>query len=235
MFHDVDRTLRNLLLENLVNLPGCPVREARQIAFEHPLQAETILTGEARVNLYLHDVRENLALRQYGDQPVSRDPRQDPVVTRRTLPRISLSYLVTVYAGDDPTTEHRLLADVLGALMRQNAPTVSALAGALTMYSPEDFWITVAQPEHISEVDPKNFWQALGAKLRPSLPLQIVLPFDPNYENPSARRVRVLVSAQQAGSALPGAPDVKATRLSVAGIVLDKASGAAVPDVNVTV
>jgi hypothetical protein len=129
MITDVDDTLCKLLATELSFMPGCPVFTADQITFDPPTEAAAAQDGEARVNLYLCDLRENLDLREETMRFV-RSTKEEAVGGQRRAPvRMDLAYLVTVHAGNDPATEHRLLSDVLSVLLRYLAVPSRFLMG----------------------------------------------------------------------------------------------------------
>src|SRR5579883_1494665 len=98
MIADIDETLRRMILTELASLPGCPIRDAAQVTFDHPSIAEGAQDGEARVNFYLMDIRENVDRRGEGLQ-VLRRPEEQKAGQKRIPVYIDLSYLVTAYAG----------------------------------------------------------------------------------------------------------------------------------------
>ncbi|MEO7714744.1 MAG: Pvc16 family protein [Capsulimonas sp.] len=221
MIQDVDETLSRLLAGELVKIPGCPVRSAEQITFDSPQVAEATLDGEAHVNLFLRDVRENMERREEGFYRVTQ--RADKSVgVRRPPVHFDLSYLITVYAGDDPLAEHRLLSNVLGVLLRCSPVPEQWLAGTLTGKGPNTLPTEVALPEHAVGVDLPGMWQALGGKMRAALSLLVTYPFDP-FETKWTIAVReaVLGMGQGTMSEGPAQPrDLSEIRVSAAGVVL---------------
>lgn len=226
MLYDLDETLRDLLAAELERTPGCPIYDADQITFDPPGVAEAALDREAHVNLYLHDVRENLQLRDEGFR-VSVKPEKGIAGIRRPPVILDLSYLVTVYAGEEPAAEHRLLSDVLGVLLRRLAVPEAHLQGVLRGLGPNAVALQTIQPDNETYKDPPGLWQALGGRLRPALGLLVTAPFDP-FETKWTRIVREAAlgfgpaDMQNGRGERPGAD--KPTRVSVAGIVLDQAT-----------
>jgi hypothetical protein len=236
MIQDIDETLRRLLAAELIRTPGCPVRDREQITFDPPAEAEALRDGEARVNLYLHDLRENVELRDESYH-LLRKPEEGLAGKRRGPVRLDVSYLVTVYAGDDPGSEHRLLADVLGVFLRCLATPVEHLAGALEGKGSNALLLEVAQPDHLANLDPPALWQSLGGKLRPALSLVVTAPFDP-FDTKWTRVVReaLLGSGPAPTAGMAGAPVPRsAARVSAAGIVLDGDSEAPIEGAAVRV
>jgi hypothetical protein len=236
MIHDVDETLQRLLAAELANTPGCPVHDRDQITFDAPLVAEAVQDGEAHVNLYLHDVRENVEMRDESFRVMSR-PEEGEAGRRRAAVRLDLGYLVTVYAGDDPAAEHRLLADVLGVLLRYQAAPKKHLTGLLADQGSNALLLAVAQPEHVANADPPALWQALGGRLRPALSLVATAPFDP-FETKWTKTVREAVVGLSPGASArrPDRPlQFSGVQVSVAGVVVEHASEQPLAGVAVTV
>jgi hypothetical protein len=222
MIQDLDTTLTRLLTTELERTPGCPVRDPEQVTFDSPVVAEQAQDGEARVNLYLFDVRENREMRDEGFRRKPMNQQEQTVGVQRPPARMNLSYLVTAHAGNDPATEHRLLSHALGVLLRfESIPRVH-LAGVLEGLGSNAVLLSVAQPDQLA--DPASLWQALGGKMRPALILVVTAPFDA-YETRWTKVAREAVLALANGSARqdPGRSiGLSRVQASVAGIVLDQ-------------
>jgi hypothetical protein len=225
MIHDVDETLRRLLATELARMPRCPIHHPDQITFDAPSVAEAVQDGEAHVNLYLHDVRENVEMRDESFR-VTSNFSEGRAYRQRAAVRLDLGYLITVYAGDDPATEHRLLADVLGVLLRHMAAPEEYLAGLLEGQGRQSLLLAVAQPDHVANADPPALWQALGGRLRPALSLVATAPFNP-FETVYTKMVReaVVGLAPGAETEAPRSPREMGRRISAAGIVLEQETG----------
>jgi len=236
MIQDIDETLSRLLVSELSRIPGCPIRDPGQITLDSPATAESIRDGEGRVNLYLHDLVENVSMRDESYRLIGK-PEEGMLGRRRGPVRMDLSYLVTVYAGDEPAAEHRLLAEVLGVFLRCLAAPVKYLAGSLEGEGSHTLLMEIAQPDHRERTDPVSIWQAVGGKLRPALSLIVTAPFDP-FDTKWMRVVReaVLGTGPVPMSGAPGAPvPASAARVSIAGIVLDQEGETPIIDAVVTV
>jgi hypothetical protein len=235
MIPDVDETLQTLLCAELSRSPGCPIFEREQISFDPPAAAEAVQDGVAHINLYLHDLRENLELRDESFR-ITRSERDGIAGRRRAPVRMDLSYLVTVYAGDNPRLEHRLLSDVLGVMLRCLAVPSEHLRGVLSGLGPNGVGIETAQPDHKAYTDPSALWQALGGRLRPALSLKVTVPFDP-FETKWTKMVR-----EAALGLVPGTSDETAgnpatignVQLGAVGVVLDRKSETPLRNVEVT-
>ncbi len=221
MIHDADETLTRMLLAELIKLPGCPIRDRAQVTLDPPSVAEANQDGEARLNLYLFDVRENLQERTEGLVRRPGRAEDDMLGTGRAPAQMDLTYLISAHAGDDPRLEHRLLGDILAVLMRRKTVAAEHLVGTLGGVPVR---LAVAQPEHVSASDPKGLWQALGGQLRPALFLVVTAPLDP-YETVWTRRVREAVFGAGPlpdGGGRTDSAERLGTRLSVAGVVADQ-------------
>ncbi len=222
MILDVDETLRQMLGAELGRLPGCPVYTQEQITLGPPTEAAAAQDGEARVNLFLYDVRENLEQRNESFTAV-RGQQRTEVGKRRAPVRMDLSYLVTTHAAQDFVAEHRLLGEVLGVLLRNPAAPTQYLTGVLIEHGAGSVRLAVAQPEHLEWMNPTNLWQALEGQIQPSLPLVVTASFDP-FETKWTKVVRELVSTVGQGGA-PDQPNRQAAqtslRASAAGMAVD--------------
>jgi len=188
MIQDVDETLSALLSAELSAIPGCGVTGKNQITFDPPPIAEGLPPNSPRLNLYLHDVRENRSVRESGLR-LTRKPGEDAVGVRRAPINLDLSYLVTAYSGSDAAQEHRLLSDALGVLLRSQDVPRDYLRGVL---EEQGAAVAVAQPDHLASADPPALWQALGGKMRAALSLVVTAQFNP-YETRWTRVVREMV------------------------------------------
>src|SRR5947209_6190684 len=146
MIQDLDTTLTRLLTAELERIPGCPVRDPEQVTFDSPVIAEQAQDGEARVNLYLCDIRENREMRDEGFRRKPMNQSEQTVGVQRPPARMNLSYLVTAHAGNEPSLEHRLLSNVLGVLLRFEAVPAERLAGVLEGLGSNGVLLSVAQP-----------------------------------------------------------------------------------------
>ncbi|HEX5322689.1 MAG TPA: Pvc16 family protein [Capsulimonadaceae bacterium] len=236
MIADIDEILRRMILTELAGLPDCPVRHPSQITFDPPSIAEAAQDGEARINLYLMDVRENMERRGEGLQ-IRRRPEEQKASQKRTPVYIDLSYLVTAYAGNDPIVEHRLLSDVLGVLLRCLAAPAQYLMGVFEGLGPNIVEIAAAQPDRLVSDDPSSLWQALESQMRPAISLMVTAPFDP-FETKWTRLVREAVIALRHGNGnqSAGEPlDLGRMRVSIAGLVVDDKDEAPIAGVSVSV
>jgi hypothetical protein len=168
VIHDVDESLRQLVKRHA--LTGSDV----DVVFEAPTKDWSSRRNTPTVNLYLYDIREDMARRAVG-RPEQRDER-GLVVARSAPPRwFKLSYLMTAWT-QRPEDEHRLLSILLGAFLRTDKLPNDVLAGSLAEQSfsiPCTCALPPTQDRSISDV-----WSALGGELKPSLDVVVTAPFD---------------------------------------------------------
>lgn len=222
MIHEVDESLRNLLLGELKRVPKSGIEDASQITFTPPSVVEAEKNAKPRINLYLHDVRENRKLRE-NLHSVTRQRDSETIVRRQAPLILDLAYVVSIHAGDDASVEHRILVEVLGILARNAAIPTKYLTEELAADPDQSVQILVAQADHPAQQDPASLWVALGGKLRPTLGLVVTGNFNP-YETRTSRIVReaILGIGQGVPPHGPKRPlDIKSTRVAAAGIVLD--------------
>lgn len=233
MIQDVDETLAALLSAELGMIPGCGITDRSQIIFDPPTVADGSATNAVRLNLYLHDVRENRAVRESGLR-LTRKPGEDAVGVRRAPVNLDLSYLVTAYAGGDAAGEHRLLSEALAVLLRSQDVPRGYLRGAL---EEQGVTLAVAQPDHLANADPPALWQALGGRMRTALSLVVTAQFNP-YETRWTKVVREMVIGVGPGTPPHGPQrplDISSIRVSAAGVVLDQGAETPLHNARVSV
>ena len=219
MIQDVDETLRGLLASELQKFPGSPIQSSEQIVFGPPGEVKK---GVAQINLFLHNVCENTALRE---EPFRYARKPDSVIAERRRPpvRLNLAYLVTAHAADN-ATEHRLLIETLGALLRFPTIPIEYRKGALQRDEASSLFMTVAQPENAAHSDAAQLWQAIGGPMRPALGLVVTAPYDPFEAVPNRVVLEAIIGTGQ--GVPPDGPqqplDRFGTRVSAAGVVWDR-------------
>ena len=168
MIHEVDESLRRLVLRDAVNGSGV------ELSFEAPTKEWASRRNTPTINVYLYDIREDLARREVEYEEI-RDA--DGRVTERRPPprRYKLSYLVTVWT-QRPEDEHRVLASLLACFLAHERLPEDVLSEGLAG-QPYAIRTTVAlpPPEDRALAD---VWSALGGELKPSLDLVVTAPFD---------------------------------------------------------
>lgn len=176
---EVDQGLERFLRERL------PLPEhVGDISFETPNDTWAASLSRLTVNIFLYQVERS---GQPGRAPVVRTSDSGPSYQRRPQPMIELGYLVSAWAGS-PRDEHQLLGDVVSLL-------------AATSILPEE----VSPPGLSSTVGlalggdfkPREIWQGLGGKLRPSLIVNATVAADTwdwELQAPAVERLSVLSS-----------------------------------------
>jgi hypothetical protein len=174
MIDDLDKTLAALLRRELT--PG--LSDQVQVSFEAPddrFPPQSVTTPA--IDLFLYDVRENLELRS---NEVILDRQGDGTAHRLHMPvRIDASYLITAWpreglanpAGD----EHRLLGEVMRALLRYRTIPQDLLRGSLAS---DDLPLPVSalQPGRLQSLG--EFWQAMGGKPKAAINYTVTVSVD---------------------------------------------------------
>ncbi len=164
MIADVDDALRAMLRERISD-------QQVQIAFDAPTKDWAARRSAPTVDLYLYDIREDLARRLAGLPTPRVGGRPDE---RQLPPRLfRLSYLVTAWTAR-PEDEHRLLSSVLRCFLATDLIPAQRLGGELAgIDMPLQLTIAVppAQDRSVSDI-----WSALGGELKPSLDVVVTAP-----------------------------------------------------------
>ncbi len=145
--------------------------EQGQISFKPP-DAAVIEGTLPAINLFLYDVRENRELRS---NEWLQERQSDGTVSRQRSPvRVDCAYLITAMAGD-PLSEHRLLGQVMMALLRYPHIPAELLQGELAGQDPlPTSSLQASNLQSLSE-----FWQAMGNKARAVLNYTVTISVDP--------------------------------------------------------
>jgi hypothetical protein len=160
MIHDLDKTLEELLKKELP--PALVEQIAISFATPDNQFPPTSVTLPA-VDFFLYDIRENQELRSVEwsveRQSDGRALKMPPPV------RVDCSYLVTAWPSESSTTpshdEHRLLSEVMKALLRHPVLPAGILQGELQgqQLPPPTSSLQAGRLQSLAE-----FWQALGGK-----------------------------------------------------------------------
>jgi hypothetical protein len=233
MIHEVDESIRRLLAEELLKTGNSLIKDEGQIVFGLPTSDDK--DKKARLYLYLHDVRENLRLRDESFHLV-KGPEEWSIGKRPAPLRLDISYIISASA-EDSLTEHRLLGDVLAVLVRNNIVPPKFLSESLREEGSQALMLAVAQSDHPSQNDAPKLWQSLALPLKPTLTLVATAKFNP-YETKFIRVVREAIFALGQGIHPEGPNrqmDIKSIRVSAAGIVSDPKNNRILKDVNVSI
>ena len=179
MIHDVDATLKELLVQKM------PLDvSAVDVSFDMPNRDWSDRVVKPTLNLFLYDVRENHELRSNQHSLV----RNGAVGSERQAPvRMDLTYLISAWTTDI-SDEHQLLGRVLTTLLRFPLLPDEVLKGSLlTQPLPVQAWI--AQPERTP--NPWDFWGNMENRLKAALNFVLTVSFEP-YQ---AQEVRLVTTS----------------------------------------
>jgi hypothetical protein len=197
MLHEVDEALQALIATGA--LAGGEV----EVVFEAPTREWAARRNIPTISTYLYDVREDVGRRERGPGRIYGEDGR--VTGYRQPPRFfRLSYLVTAWTKR-PQDEHRLLAAVLGCLVRnETLPTHLLPPGGILASTGLGIPVTVAMPQDSRSIT--DIWSALGGQLKPALDVVVIapLPVSPEYDaGPPAEAVELSVrdTAGRAGPA----------------------------------
>jgi hypothetical protein len=174
MINDLDETLGALLKRELPR----GMAEQVQVSFaapddQFPPQSVTL----PAIDLFLYDVRENLELRS---SEVYLERRTDGTAVKTEAPvRVDVSYLITAWpsqsVAEPSEDEHRLLGEVMRALLRYRTIPRELLQGTLAGQR-LPLPVSTLQPGRLQSVG--EFWQALGGKPKAALNYTVTLAID---------------------------------------------------------
>lgn len=177
MINDLDETLTRLLRHSLPREWADQV----QISFaapdnQFPPQAVVL----PAIDLFLYDVRENLELRS-NELYVERRIEEGKARRKLAPVRVDFSYLVTAWPSEsvsDPwEDEHRLLGEVMRALLRFRTIPAQMLQGVLARQDPA-LPVSSLQPGRLQSLG--EFWQALGGKPKVALNYTVTVSVEPD-------------------------------------------------------
>ncbi|PCG81655.1 hypothetical protein CIB93_34240 [Streptomyces sp. WZ.A104] len=166
MIHEVDEGLRLLLAEAGLEDSGV------DLVFDAPTKEWSARRNAPTISVFLHAIREDAGRRRTGTAEIHDDAG---VVTGwRTPPRwFELTYLVTAWTNR-PQDEHRLLSEVLRALVRTDTLPARLLTGSLA-----ELGLTVdieAAGPGADGPSASDVWSALGGELKAAIDLRVVAP-----------------------------------------------------------
>ena len=175
MFDDLDKSLENLLKREL---PPDLVSQVA-ISFATPdsdFPPSTV--SPPAIDLFLYDIRENRDMRD-GEWRVERQS-DGSAVRKAPLVRVDCSYLVTAWpSGTSPAPakdEHRLLGEVMKALLRHSSLPAAVLEGSLQGQEPP-LPSSTLQPGRLQSL--AEFWQAVGGKPKATLSYTVTIGVEP--------------------------------------------------------
>lgn len=170
MIDELDQALRQLLVREL------PIKNGEvDIDFNQPKREWSARLGRPTLNLFLHDLRENVKLRQTAQGWEIERQSEALAVQRRKPFRVDLSYIITAWARE-PEDEHRLLARTLMALFRTPELPEDILPESL-QNQPAPITLQAAQPGIAENMG--DLWGALDNEIRPAITCVVTLAFNP--------------------------------------------------------
>ena len=174
MIDDLDRSLENLLKREL------PPELVSQITISFATPDGSFPPASVAlpaIDLFLYDVRENRDLRD-GEWRIERQS-DGTAVRKAPLVRVDCSYLITAWPSDGSTTpardEHRMLGEVMKALLRHATLPSAVLEGSLVGQQPP-LPASTLQPGRLQSL--AEFWQALGGKPKATLSYTVTIGVD---------------------------------------------------------
>jgi hypothetical protein len=164
VLHDLDTTLKTLLAREV------PALADDRVYFDPP--GADFKPSIPAINLFLYDVRENRELR--SNEWLQERQGNGTVSRRRSPVRVDCAYLITAWAGD-AASEHRLLGQVMLALLRYPHIPPTLLQGSLAGQEP--LATTALQASNLQSLG--EFWQAMDNKPRAALAYTVTISLDP--------------------------------------------------------
>ncbi|MBN2238803.1 MAG: DUF4255 domain-containing protein [Dehalococcoidales bacterium] len=174
MFEDLDKTIENLLKQNL---PPELVSSV-SISFDPPDgKFPPAWIKLPAINLFLYSGVENLELRN-TEWTWERGTSGSGIVKRPQV-QIECSYIITAWSSDSSPNhimeEHRLLGEAMKALLVGRVYPESCLYGSLKDKTAKVIRAVALQPDTFN-IGP--FWQAMGGNPRVAVNYQVTLSVD---------------------------------------------------------
>lgn len=165
MIHEVDEAIRRMLVA--AGVPG----GGGELSFDAPTKDWSARRNAPTVNVFLHDIREDVMRRHAGGIEIY---DEEGVLTARRGPArwFELAYLITAWTNR-PQDEHRLLSEVLASLVRVERMADEWLTGTLAELG-LGVILNSAQPPDGRATS--EMWSALGGELKPSIDLKVIAP-----------------------------------------------------------
>lgn len=181
MINIFDDVLKEFLKQEM------PIKNGEvDIAFDQPNREWSARLNRPTINIFLHDVRENVKLRtRHLEWEFQREPGNGKSTVKRRPVRVDLHYLITAWANE-PEDEHSLLGRTLMALFRRESIPSDMLPEILSD-QPEPIPIQVAQYDTIDK--PSDIWNVLDNNQRAGVFAIFTLALNP-YEQITAPLVR---------------------------------------------
>jgi Pvc16 N-terminal domain/Carboxypeptidase regulatory-like domain len=194
MIADLDDTIEKLLIQEM------PIKNGEvEVKFDQPKREWSSRLSRPTVNLFLYDLRENVALRQHQWEQAGNGRRSDNIYQLKRSPfRVDCFYMITTWASD-PLDEHRLLTRTLLALFRFPVLPAEMLLGGLQS---QPFEIQARLASHDRLTNPAEVWGSLDNEMRPSISYLVTLALDP-WSEVTGPLVRTRILRTGLAGALP--------------------------------
>lgn len=170
MLDDLDRTLRDLLIEEMPRVVERIEPDGFDIEFDVPNREFTSRLTRPTLNLFLFNIQEN---RERGRGPWTTERSNGTGVTSRPPVRLDCSYMATAWSNE-VEDEHRLLTGAARVFFRNPFLTEAMLQGSI----PTNLEIRteVAQPAAMKDVI--DLWSVLDNDLKPSIRITVTVPLE---------------------------------------------------------
>jgi hypothetical protein len=173
MFDEVDEALRKLL-EREMDLDTAEI----DIKFNQPKREWTARLNRPTIDLFLYDVRENNKRRTQSPAWLNSDGGGNSVTQTHQPFWLDLHYMITAWTRE-PEDEHRLLANVVMALLRYPYLPEELCEGELADIELE-IPIRIAQYDALQNID--RLWAAMDNEYHATVDCTVSLPVDPFEE-----------------------------------------------------
>jgi hypothetical protein len=167
MIHEVDACLAAL-----VRAEALRETEA-EVVFDAPTTGWAAKRTGPVIDVFLYDLREDVTRRDAQTWP-ERDQTGRITGRRRGTRYFKLSYLLTAWTSR-PEEEHRLLGQLLEALIRYDRIPATHLRGR---FRDTTMLLNLALPPG-PDRSVSDLWSALGGEMKPSLDLVVGVAVDP--------------------------------------------------------
>ena len=211
MIADLDRTIRNLLINEM------PISDGEiDIKFDQPTRDWSARLTRPTLNFYLYDVRENNTLRQQQWQRANGNGRDHLAWQKRMPYRVDCHYMMTVWAAE-AEDEHRLLTRAMLALFRFPILPPEQMLGEM---QGQPFEVPAALARHDRLTNPAEVWSAIDNDMRPAISYMVTLALDP-WTEVSGPIVRTPILRTGQAHTLPHLPQMVqiSERAFIGGVV----------------
>ncbi len=174
MIADLDESIRQLLVNEI------PIKNGEiGISFDLPKREWSSRLSRPTINLFMYDLRENVALRQHQwERMPDAVPGENQARLKRTPFRVDCYYMLTCWAAE-AEDEHRLLSRSMMVLFRFPVIPQDKLVGLLKA---QPFDIQARLASHDKLTNPAEVWSSLDNEMRPSIPFIVTVSIDPWVE-----------------------------------------------------